>query len=54
MFTIDANTQDLGIYPLEPVQSDLVRGDLRRSDWRPGQREKGQNYVFLAQKVAQA
>jgi hypothetical protein len=36
MFAVNANTQDLGIYPLELVQCDLVRGDLRRSYGCPG------------------
>jgi hypothetical protein len=54
MFTVNADTQDLGIYPLEPVESDLVRGDLRRSYGGPGQREECQDDVFATQEVAQA
>lgn len=54
MFAIDADTQNLGIYPLEPVEGDLVRGDLRRSYGRPGQGEERQDNVFTPQKVAQA
>jgi hypothetical protein len=54
IFTINGDTQDLGIYPLEPVQRDLVRGDLRRSYWRPGQGEKRDDDIFLAQVITQA
>jgi hypothetical protein len=54
IFTVDADTQDLGIYPVEPVESDLVRRDLRRSYGCPGQREKGQDNIFSPQIVAQA
>jgi hypothetical protein len=31
-----AYTQNLGIHPFEPVERDLVRRDLVRSDRRPG------------------
>jgi hypothetical protein len=54
MFVINADTQDLGIYPVEPVESDLVRRDLRRSYRSPGQREEGQDYIFPSQVIAQA
>ena len=54
IFTVDRDTQDLGIYPLEPVQRDLVRGDLRRSYWRPGQGEERNDDIFPAQVIAQA
>jgi hypothetical protein len=54
VFTVNRDTQDLGIYPLEPVKCDLVRGDLRRSYRRPGQREEGQDDIFSTQIIAQA
>ena len=34
--TINAETQNLGLKPLEPVQGGLVRGNLTRSDRGPG------------------
>ena len=54
MLTVYTDTQDLGIHPIEPVKSDLVRGDLGCSDWRPGQGEEGQDDVLLSQVIAQA
>jgi hypothetical protein len=54
IFTVYGDTQDLGINPLEPVQRDLVRGDLRRSYGRPGQGEESYDGIFSAQVIAQA
>jgi hypothetical protein len=54
MFAVNADTQNLGIYPLEPVESDLVGGDLRRSYGGPGHREEGQDNIFAPKKITQA
>lgn len=54
MLAINAYTQDLGIYPLKPVECNLVRGDLRRSYGGPGYWEESQDHIFTAQKVAEA
>lgn len=52
MLAIYRDTQDLGIYPLEPIQGDLVRGDLRRSYRRPGEWKERQHNIFLTVKIA--
>ncbi len=44
---VDAQTQDLGLDPIEPVKCSLVRRDLARSDRRPGQWEEGQDQVLF-------
>jgi hypothetical protein len=49
-----ADTQNLGIYPIKPVECDLVRWDLTSSDRRPGQGEESQDDIFLTQVIAQA
>lgn len=49
---VNADTQDLGIDPIEPVQTGLVGWDLARSYGGPGQREKGQYHIFLAKIIA--
>ena len=51
---VNTDTQDLGIYPVEPVESDLVRRDLGSSDGSPGQREESQNHISPAEVIAQA
>ena len=42
---INTDTQDLGIDPIEPVESDLVRWDLTRSYRRPGQGEESDRHI---------
>jgi hypothetical protein len=54
MLAINRDTQNLGIYPFEPVESDLVRRDLRRSYRGPGNGKKGDDYIFATQKITQA
>jgi hypothetical protein len=51
--TVYTDAQDLGIDPIEALEIALIRWDLTRSDWGPGQREEGQDDVFSAQIVAQ-
>lgn len=53
-YTVNADTQDLGIYPVEPVERDLVGRDLAGSDRRPGQREERHCDVLLPAVIAQA
>jgi hypothetical protein len=50
--TIYADTQNLGIEPIEAVEGDLIRWDLRRSYRRPGQGEESNDEVFLAAETA--
>jgi hypothetical protein len=52
--TVYAEAQNLGLHPFEPVECDLVGRDLAGSYGRPGQGEKGQDYVTLSAVVAQA
>jgi hypothetical protein len=51
---VNTQTQDLGLDPIKPVDVGLVRRDLARSDWRPGQGEEGQHNVAFAEVIAQA
>jgi hypothetical protein len=50
---VNADTQDLGLDPIEPVECGLVGWDLARSYGRPGKREKGQNHIAFSMVVAQ-
>jgi hypothetical protein len=51
---VNAETQNLGLHPIEPVECDLVRWNLRRSDRGPGEREKRQHDIALATIVTQS
>jgi hypothetical protein len=51
VLTVYTDTQNLGIYPLEPIQGDLVGGDLRSSDWRPGQWEESDENILFSQVI---
>jgi hypothetical protein len=53
MLAVYTDTQNLGIYPVEPVEGDLVRRDLGSSDGSPGQGEESQEDVLLAQVITQ-
>lgn len=48
---VNRNAQDLGIILAEAVEIRFVRGYLRRSDRRPGQRVKRDDYIFLATEI---
>ena len=50
---VDADAQNLGMDPFEPVEDRLVRRDLARSYRRPGQGKESQHDIALAVKVAQ-
>lgn len=47
------DAQNLGMDPIKPVECGLVRWDLVRSDWRPGQREKHQHDITFPPVIAQ-
>lgn len=49
MLAINTDTQDLGVDPFEPLQLDLVRGDLACSDRGPGQWKEDQSNIFPSQ-----
>ena len=50
--TVYAETQHLGLDPIEPVENDLVRWDLAGSYWGPGQWEKNQGDIALSPNMA--
>lgn len=54
MLAVNTDTQDLGIDPVKPVESDLVRRDLAASYGGECQWEKSDRHVLLAAKITQA
>jgi hypothetical protein len=52
-YAVNAEAQNLGLDPIEPVESGLVGWDLACSNRRPGQGEKGQYDVAYPAIIAQ-
>jgi hypothetical protein len=52
-YAVDADAQNLGMDPIEPVEHCLVRWDLVCSYWCPGQREESQDDIAAPAKIAQ-
>ena len=48
---VNLDAQHLSIIAREAFEVGLVRGHLRRSNWRPGKRIKRDDYIFLATEI---
>ena len=52
-YTVDADAQDLSVYPIEAVFVNLIRWDLTRSYWCPCQWKESQDDILPAQIIAE-
>jgi hypothetical protein len=52
-YTVNANAQDLSVYPIEAVFFNLIRWDLTRSYGCPSQRKECQNNIFTTEIIAE-